>query len=355
MNQQFINRVVELSNIERSKFGLSPLTFNPLLAQAAQTHSQNMALQDFYDHTGLDGSEPWDRVRATGYQYSSMAENIYASPTTPETAVEGWMNSPGHRANILNPDIQEIGVGYYYLENDTGNVNWNHYWTQVFAAPLGGTSANPTPQPTAPVIGTEGNDVLTGGAGNDTILGVAGNDTVSGGAGDDNVHGNTENDFVFGDDGSDIVCGGKADDVVFGGAGNDIHVNGNKGNDRVFGGDGDDTVHGGQDNDVVEGEGGNDYVYGDLGADTLIGGAGSDVYGLREDAPDIIYYNDFEDFIGLPGGLSFGNFRFVQGFDEFVRDGQIETQIINANTGNILAILPGVDVATIATDDFISI
>ncbi|WRH65149.1 MAG: CAP domain-containing protein [Planktothrix sp. GU0601_MAG3] len=78
---------------------------------------------------------PWDRIKATGYNYSWAAENIYASPATPEAAVEGWMNSPLHRDNILDPNLTEIGVGYYYLADDTGNVNWNHYWTQNFGTP----------------------------------------------------------------------------------------------------------------------------------------------------------------------------------------------------------------------------
>ncbi|NEP07952.1 MAG: CAP domain-containing protein, partial [Okeania sp. SIO4D6] len=96
----------------------------------------NMALQDFFDHTGLDGSSAGDRIETTGYDFSAWAENIAVGYLTPEAVVEGWMNSPGHRANILDPNLQEIGVGYYFLENDTGSVNFNNYWTQVFGTPL---------------------------------------------------------------------------------------------------------------------------------------------------------------------------------------------------------------------------
>ena len=131
-NQGFINRVVELTNQERTQLGLSPLSTNPLLGQAAQTHTENMALQDFFDHTGLDGLSAGDRIEATGYDFSAWGENIGAGYLTPEEVVEGWMDSPGHRANILDPNFLEIGVGYYFLENDTGSVNFNHYWTQVF-------------------------------------------------------------------------------------------------------------------------------------------------------------------------------------------------------------------------------
>lgn len=132
----FINRVVELTNEFRAENGLSGLTLNPLLTTAADNHSENMAALDFFDHTGADGSNIGDRVAATGYNYSRAGENIAAGYSTPEEVVQGWIDSPGHRANLLNPDFTEIGVGYHFLENDTGSVNYNHYWTQVFGTPL---------------------------------------------------------------------------------------------------------------------------------------------------------------------------------------------------------------------------
>ncbi len=135
-SQDFIDRVVELTNQERTQLGLSSLTTDPLLNQAAQTHTENMAEQDFLEHTGLDGSSAGDRIEATGYEFSAWAENIAGGHQTPQAVVEGWMNSEGHRVNILNPDLEEIGVGYYFLAEDTGSVNLNHYWTQVFGTPL---------------------------------------------------------------------------------------------------------------------------------------------------------------------------------------------------------------------------
>ena len=95
-----------------------------------------MALQDFFSHTGIDGSTMTQRIGVAGYQFSSAAENIAAGYTTPEEVVGGWMNSPGHRANILNPNLTEIGVGYYCLETDPGTLNYNHYWTQDFGTIL---------------------------------------------------------------------------------------------------------------------------------------------------------------------------------------------------------------------------
>jgi uncharacterized protein YkwD len=134
-NQDFTNRVIELTNQERSQAGLSPLKFESRLATAALQHSQDMALQDYFSHTQPNGGTLGDRINATGYQFSNAAENIAAGMSTPEDAVTGWMNSPGHRVNILNPELTEIGVAYYFLADDTGETNYHHYWTQVFATP----------------------------------------------------------------------------------------------------------------------------------------------------------------------------------------------------------------------------
>jgi uncharacterized protein YkwD len=134
-DRYFIDRVVQLTNQERAKYGLKPVKINLVLNQVALRHSEDMAMQDYFDHIALDGSEPWDRMTREGYQYSVAAENIAAGFLTPETVVEAWMESPGHRANILAPDVEEIGVGYFYLPSDRGSVNYKHYWTQVFGTP----------------------------------------------------------------------------------------------------------------------------------------------------------------------------------------------------------------------------
>ncbi|MCV3216720.1 CAP domain-containing protein [Plectonema radiosum NIES-515] len=128
----FINRVLELTNAQRLQAGLQPLTLNSKLNNSAQAHSEDMALHDFFNHKGSNGSSMGDRAKASGYQFSRLGENIAAGYATPEDVVQGWLNSPGHRANILNPSYREIGIGYYYLANDTGNVNQNYYWTQDF-------------------------------------------------------------------------------------------------------------------------------------------------------------------------------------------------------------------------------
>lgn len=131
-NTDFLSRVVELTNGIRRQNGLSDLSLNDQLQQAAQLHSEDMAYQDYFSHYGVDGSMPWDRGQSFGYDYRSYGENIAAGQRTPEAVVQAWVNSPSHLANILNPDYTEIGVGYVYLQNDTGDVNYNHYWTQDF-------------------------------------------------------------------------------------------------------------------------------------------------------------------------------------------------------------------------------
>ena len=130
--QSFVGQVVELTNQFRAQNGLASLTFNSKLSDAAQTHSQNMAIQDFFSHTGKDGSSAGDRVTQAGYNWRTVAENIAAGQRTPSEVVDAWINSPGHRANMLNTTIKEIGVGYFFLAEDTGTANYNAYWTQDF-------------------------------------------------------------------------------------------------------------------------------------------------------------------------------------------------------------------------------
>ena len=142
MSAQLINQVIELTNAERAKAKLPLLKENSQLVDAAQDHSDDMANDDFFSHRGVDGSTLGNRIQDSGYQYLAAGENIAAGQTTAEQVVEGWMNSPGHRANILNPNFTEIGIGYAFLKNDTGSVNYNHYWTQVFGTPRNNNNNN---------------------------------------------------------------------------------------------------------------------------------------------------------------------------------------------------------------------
>jgi uncharacterized protein YkwD len=120
-------RVLVLVNQEREKVGLPPYTVSPQLSDAARRHSLDMATNNFFSHDGSDGSTPTTRIQDTGYQGSSFGENIAAGYTSAEEAMNGWMNSPGHRANILG-GYAEIGVAVAYNANSDNS----YYWTQAF-------------------------------------------------------------------------------------------------------------------------------------------------------------------------------------------------------------------------------
>ncbi|MEU0080638.1 CAP domain-containing protein [Micromonospora tulbaghiae] len=122
-----LQKVVTIVNQERAKAGCKALTVNAKLNLAAQRHSQDQADHQKMDHTGSDGSQPWDRVKAAGYSYRMVGENVAWNYQTPAAVMEGWMNSEGHRKNILNCSYTQIGVG---VARSNGP-----YWTQVFATP----------------------------------------------------------------------------------------------------------------------------------------------------------------------------------------------------------------------------
>lgn len=130
-----INGVLRIVNRKRERVGLKPLSLNSKLTKAAQAHTKDMAVNDFFSHTGSDGSSLGDRLDRVGYSYSYAAENIAAGSSTPKGVMNQWMNSPGHRANILSSKVTQIGIGYYYQPNDGGTTPYGHYWTQDFGKP----------------------------------------------------------------------------------------------------------------------------------------------------------------------------------------------------------------------------
>ncbi|MGW7567753.1 CAP domain-containing protein [Streptomyces tendae] len=118
--------VVDLTNRERAAAGLPALAVDARLTTAAQAHSADMVARDFYSHTDPDGGKPWDRAAAAGAARRTVGENIACGQRSPADVVEGWMNSPGHRANILKSDFTHIGVGL------AGGGRAGTYWTQLF-------------------------------------------------------------------------------------------------------------------------------------------------------------------------------------------------------------------------------
>lgn len=116
--------VLALVNQERSKVGCSPLTASSSLASLAQDFSEDMAARGFFDHTDPDGRTPWDRASTAGVR-GLAAENIARGQATAQAVMDSWMNSPGHRANILNCDYRTLGVGVHYGSGGP-------WWTQDF-------------------------------------------------------------------------------------------------------------------------------------------------------------------------------------------------------------------------------
>ncbi len=105
-----------------------PLTMHPALRCAARKHSKDMNDRSFFDHTNPSGESPWDRMGEAGYTYSAAGENIAGGSPDAAGTMQQWMESDGHCANIMNPDFEEIGVGYY------PGGQWGTLWTQAFGA-----------------------------------------------------------------------------------------------------------------------------------------------------------------------------------------------------------------------------
>jgi uncharacterized protein YkwD len=120
--------LLELTNAQRKKEGLAPLKANPKLFAAARAHSANMAKADRLDHE-LDDT-PAERVKAAGYVFRTMGENIAAGQRTAEEAISSWMRSEGHRGNLLGGEYEEVGLAV------AATKDGKRYWTQVFAAPF---------------------------------------------------------------------------------------------------------------------------------------------------------------------------------------------------------------------------
>jgi uncharacterized protein YkwD len=103
-------KMLELVNQERTKRGLKPLYWDPQLVPVARSHSQDMFSRGYFSHYTLEGKDPFDRMKAAGIKYYSAGENLALGPTL-SICHEGLMNSPGHKANILNTSYGRVGIG----------------------------------------------------------------------------------------------------------------------------------------------------------------------------------------------------------------------------------------------------
>ncbi|WP_396276590.1 SafA/ExsA family spore coat assembly protein [Haloimpatiens lingqiaonensis] len=123
------NEVIRLVNVERSKAGVPPLTTNWELSRVARYKSQDMINKGYFSHQSPTYGSPFDMMQNFGLRFSSAGENIAYGQRTPAEVMNSWMNSPGHRGNILSPSFTQIGVG---VAKTSSGV---YYWTQMFIKP----------------------------------------------------------------------------------------------------------------------------------------------------------------------------------------------------------------------------
>ena len=119
----FEQQVVQLTNQERAKNGLPALKLDVELSKVAREKSRDMQAKNYFSHTSPTYGSPFDMMKAYGISYKAAGENIAMGQRSPEEVVQAWMNSQGHRENIMNPNFTHIGVGH---------ITQGNYWTQMF-------------------------------------------------------------------------------------------------------------------------------------------------------------------------------------------------------------------------------
>ena len=396
--------MLDLINQERASYGLGQLQLELRLNDSSEDYSTLMLDQDFFSHTGPGGTSPGDRMEAAGFVFSgnwTWGENLawqseQGAPGLADDVVNlhtSLMNSPGHRANILNPDFELIGIGIElgdYNGWDAVMVTQNFATTSAALQLDTGDTPPPPPPPEEPanltLSGTSGNDVLTGGGGNDTVSGNAGddeihtksgNDVVYGGAGDDTLTGGANHDVLGGSDGNDGIWGNGGHDTVYGGEGRDT-IWGGGGRDEIYAGSGDDTVYGGgghdilwsgtgddmiragKGNDVVYGLDGNDDIGGAAGADTLDGGAGNDTLKGGSGGDTFVFSDGNDQVIGFNAAsaaekVDLSAVSTITGFDD-LKASHLSlvngNAVISDNLGNTMTLL-GVGTGALDAGDFL--
>lgn len=125
------------TNAVRADNGVGPLRFSRRLGEAAQGHAEDMAAGDYFAHTSPSGSTLASRIEAVGYDYSTAGENLAAGYDSAKDTVTAWFNSPGHKANLLNPNFVDVGFGLIFDDVQSANASatFDNYWVQNFGRP----------------------------------------------------------------------------------------------------------------------------------------------------------------------------------------------------------------------------
>jgi Ca2+-binding RTX toxin-like protein len=393
--------MLELVNRERAKAGAQPLAFNGNLNASADSHSDWMIATDTFSHTGMGGSSPHQRMMDAGYAFSgswTSGENIaWASTRAPAGLQDevqllhtNLMNSPGHKANILNGTFREIGIGF-----DTGPYQtWDGaFVTQHFAKSGGNVFLTGVGMDdkdgdrfydigeglgglTVTAVSSSGArySTTTEGAGGYSLALAAGTYSVTfSGGGYTPVTkqvtigaSNVKLDLI------DPAAGASpapAPTTISGTAGNNTlkgtsaanTIKGNGGNDKLYGNGGNDKLYGGAGNDALSGNAGNDRLYGNSGKDTLSGGSGNDILtgGTNADTfrfsgkwgkDKITDFRNASDRIDLRGnGLSFDELSISRVNAD--SDGRADDVIIKADSQSIT--LLNVKLSLIGASDFL--
>lgn len=132
--------LISLTNNQRVQAGLVPLTYNGSLASSAYAKALDMIAKGYWAHTSPDGLSPWSFVRAAGYDYVVVGENLAKDFSSDSSVMSAWMASPGHRANILKPEFRDIGIAVV-----SGSLSGSQ--TTLVVAHYGARSVQPAPQP----------------------------------------------------------------------------------------------------------------------------------------------------------------------------------------------------------------
>lgn len=339
-------QMLDLINAERSAYGLNPVQLELRLNDSAEDHSEWMLAQDVFSHTGAEGSNAGERMSDAGFEFSggwTWAENIAwqsvrGAPGLADDVVNlhtSLMNSPGHRANILNANVEVIGIGI-----EQGNFNgWDAVMvTQNFARTGAAVQLDTG-------TGSGGND---GGGGNDSVA-TAGDDHLTlsaegmlqGLAGDDTLSGSSGRDTLSGGSGKDKLTGGNRGDEITGDRGNDT-IRGNQGADDLTGGGGNDKIWGGRGGDRLNGNKGNDRLVGNDGGDLFVFSSGHDTV---KDF-DLSNNNERIDLSSAAG---------ITGFQDLMSSHVIQTSAglrINDTDGDTM-LLEGIQLHQLDANDFL--